>query len=93
MMMMMRGVRVMVTLLTGLLTFCWDILGGLQDGWAGSLIVLLLTVTKFGKGKYKIGRITQVFPDPHGLVRTTEVEMRPTSKEPGLPYRSKQLQT
>ena len=44
--------------------------------------------SKYGKGTYRIGIITDVFPDEHGIVRDVTVAMRPRdSREKTLPYK------
>ena len=51
-------------------------------GWSNQL----------GKGRYILCRVVAVFPDDNQLVRTVEIEYRPQdSREPTLPYKSKQL--
>ena len=44
-------------------------------------LVLLLTVTKMGKGKYTIYCVKKTFPDSDRNDRLVEVEMRPTSNK------------
>ena len=39
-------------------------------------IVLVLYDKKVGKGEYRLGRILEVFPHAHGIVRTVVVGMR-----------------
>ena len=52
-------------------------------------VVLVLYDKKVGKGSYKLGRVTAVHPDAHGVVRTVTVGMRRMDKrEPSLPYKS-----
>ena len=50
-------------------------------------IVLVLYAKKLGKGDYVLGRVTQIHPDCHGIVRTVTVDAR----EKMLPYVSKAL--
>ena len=55
-------------------------------------IVLVLYEKKVGKGTYRLGRVTSVHPDSHGVVRTVTVGMRKTDKrEKLLPYVAKPL--
>ena len=57
-----------------------------QDSAQINAIILLLTITKTGKGKYKICRVTRTFPNKDENVRLVEMEMRLTSnKETALP--------
>ena len=44
----------------------------------------------FGKGKFKICQVINIFPDEHGHVRSVEVEMRPTNNKEAV---SKKLVT
>ena len=56
-------------------------------------IVLVLYEKKVGKGTYKLGRVTSVHPDSHGVVRTITVGVRRSDKrEKLLPYKSRALQ-
>ena len=42
--------------------------------------------------KYRLGRVTKVFPDCHGIVRTVTVALKPRDKrERLLPYKPKAL--
>ena len=44
------------------------------------------------KGKYRICRVVECYPDERGLVRTVLIESRPyDSRETSLPYKSKAL--
>ena len=43
-------------------------------------IVLVLYAKRIGKGEYRLGRILQVHPDAHNIVRTVTVGMRPRDK-------------
>ena len=55
-------------------------------------IVLVLYEKKVGKGTYRLGRVTDVHPDIHGVVRTVTVGLRKTDKrEKLLPYVPKPL--
>ena len=55
-------------------------------------IVLVLYEKKVGKGTYRLGRVTDVHPDIHGIVRTVTVGLRKSDKrEKLLPYVSKPL--
>ena len=49
-------------------------------------IVLVHYEKKVGKGIYKLGRITKVHPDSHGIVRTVSVGMRGKDSDKPLPY-------
>ena len=50
-------------------------------------IVLVLYARKIGKGDYRLARVLQVHPDPHGVIRTVTVGMRRRdSRENALPY-------
>ena len=63
-----------------------------QDSAQINDIMLLLTITKMGKGKYKICHETKTFPDKDRNVRLVQVEMRPTSnKESTLHNKAKKL--
>ena len=54
--------------------------------------MLVLYEKKLGKGTYRLGRILDVHPDSHGVVRTVTVGMRRQDKrEPVLPYVPKKL--
>ena len=49
-------------------------------------IVLVSYPCKFGKGEYRLARVSAVFPDTYGVVRTVSVKMRPRdSREKVLP--------
>ena len=50
-------------------------------------ICLLGWEPKLGKGRYRICRVSKIFPNVNGRVRTVTVEARPkSSTEKGLPY-------
>ena len=56
-------------------------------------IVLVLYAKKLGKGDYVLGRVTQIHPDCHGIVRTVTVGFRKTgARDKMLPYVSKALE-
>ena len=52
-----------------------------QDNTQVTDVVLLLMVTKMGKGKYKICHVKKMFPDSYGIVRLVAVEIRPTNNK------------
>ena len=55
-------------------------------------IVLVLYEKKVGKGTYKLGRVVEVHPDDHGVVRTVTVGIKKNSRnEKLLPYVPKPL--
>ena len=55
--------------------------------------MLVLYDKKVSKGEYKLGRVTKVYPDCNGIVRTVTVGFRKTNaREPLLPYVSKMLE-
>ena len=39
-------------------------------------VVLLKYDSKFSEARYRLARVTEVFPDHHGVVRTVEVAVR-----------------
>ena len=39
-------------------------------------IVLVQYIVKYGKDKYRMGRVMELHPDPCGLVRTVTVGLR-----------------
>ena len=55
-------------------------------------LCMMVSQQKFAKPTYKICKVSKVFKDEHGLVRTVKVLSRPRDiREPVLPYLSKQL--
>ena len=56
-------------------------------------IVLVHYDKRVGKGEYRLGRITAVRRDSHGIVRTVTVSMRGKDKDKPLPYISRPLDT
>ena len=52
-------------------------------------ILLVLYDKKVGKGEYRLGRVLQVHPDSHNVVRTVTVGMR--GKDRARPYIPKAL--
>ena len=55
-------------------------------------IVMVLYDKKIGKGDYRLGRVIQVHPDSHGVVRTVTVGMRGKESGLSLPYVPRKLQ-